>query len=259
MGKQFERLVDIVEKLRMPGGCPWDREQTHKSLLSGLLEESYEFFEAVDADNPQHMCEELGDIMLQVVFHAQIARENKQFDIEAVSEMISDKLIRRHPHVFGDVTAESSQEVLVNWEAIKRTEKGNEHRTSVIDGIPEALPALYKAEKLQKRVARVGFDWPDIKPVLDKVEEEFAEFREALESDDHHHAEEELGDILFALVNVARHKDISAEEALRRTIGKFDRRFRFVEEQFKKTGREMTGAALEEMDVYWEESKKVVG
>lgn len=255
MGTELERLIDIVAKLRAPGGCPWDREQTHKSILSCLLDETYEFFEAVDENDPHKMCEELGDLLLQVVLHAQMASEAKTFTLEDVAKDISDKLIRRHPHVFGDTQVSSSREVLHNWEAIKKNEKGKEHRKYYVDDIPDALPALFRAEKMQRRVAKVGFDWKDIGPVLDKVEEEFHEFREAIEKGDEVNAGEELGDIIFSLVNVARHHNISAEEATRSTTYKFANRFRYIEDRFRELGKDITKATLEELDVYWEESK----
>jgi tetrapyrrole methylase family protein / MazG family protein len=257
MGKEMDRFVDIVAKLRGPGGCPWDREQNNKSILSCLLDEAYEFFEAVDENDNGKMCEELGDLLLQVVLHAQIAKDEGRFNLEDVSKEIADKLVRRHPHVFGDVTVGSSTEVIHNWERIKKDEK--EHRKYLVDDIPDALPALFKAEKIQRRVAKVGFDWKDITPVLDKVEEEFREFRQALEKGDQKNAEEELGDILFALVNVGRHKRISAEDALRVTVKKFAKRFRYIEDKYKELGKDIHKAPLEEMDKYWEESKKVVG
>ncbi len=251
MSSELDRLIDIVAKLRGPDGCPWDREQTHKSILSCLLDESYEFFEAVDENKPHKMCEELGDLLLQVILHAQIAKDNKTFTIEDVARDISDKLIRRHPHVFGTTEVSSSREVLYNWEAIKKSEKGNEHRKYLVDDIPDALPALFRAEKMQRRVAKVGFDWKDVRPVLDKVEEEFSEFRDALLEGNDAHAAEELGDIIFALVNVARHHNISAEEATRSTTYKFARRFRYIEDKFKELGKDIAKASLEEMDVYW--------
>jgi tetrapyrrole methylase family protein/MazG family protein len=259
MSSELERLIDIVAKLRGPDGCPWDREQTHKSILSCLLDESYEFFEAVDENKPHKMCEELGDLLLQVILHAQIAKDNKTFTIDDVARDISDKLIRRHPHVFGNTEVASSREVLYNWEAIKKSEKGNEHRKYLVDDIPDALPALFRAEKMQRRVAKVGFDWKDVRPVLDKVEEEFREFRDALLEGNDAHASEELGDIIFALVNVARHHNISAEEATRSTTYKFARRFRYIEDKFNELGKDISKASLEEMDVYWEESKGIVG
>jgi MazG family protein len=252
----LERLVKIIARLRAPDGCPWDREQTHASILSCLLDETYEFFEAVEEKNDYKIKEELGDLLLQVVLHAQMASEREAFDIQAVANEICEKLIRRHPHVFGNVKAADSVEVLKNWETIKKGEAGKEHRTSLVDDVPAALPALFRAEKIQRRVARVGFDWTDLKPVLDKVEEEFAEFREALESGDQEHAAVELGDILFALVNVARHKKICAEDALRLTITKFEKRFKFIEEHFKKAGKDLHKAKLEDMDKVWEKSKK---
>jgi tetrapyrrole methylase family protein/MazG family protein len=259
METQLDRFVQIIARLRSPEGCPWDREQTHRSILSCLLDEAYEFVDAVDENSGPKMREELGDLLLQIGLHAQMASEENAFDIEDVAREINEKLIRRHPHVFGDVAVGSSDEVSRNWEEIKRREKGKEHRTSVLDGIPKKLPALFRAEKMQKRAAKVGFDWESMGPVLDKVEEEFAEFRAALESDDQHHASEELGDILFALVNVARHKSIHAEEALRGTIHKFERRFRYIEQKMRGNRRKLTEASLEEMDLIWEESKKVVG
>jgi tetrapyrrole methylase family protein / MazG family protein len=257
MGKELDRFVDIVAKLRGPGGCPWDREQNNKSILSCLLDEAYEFFEAVDENDNHKMCEELGDLLLQVVLHAQIAQDEGRFTIEDVSKGIADKLVRRHPHVFGDTKVGSSTEVIHNWERIKKNEK--EHRKYLVDDIPDALPALFKAEKIQRRVAKAGFDWKDITPVLDKVEEEFREFRQALEKGDHKNAEEELGDIMFALVNVGRHKRISAEDALRVTVKKFANRFRYIEDKYKELGRDIHKAPLEEMDKYWEESKKIIG
>jgi len=258
MSKEIDRLVDIVKKLRDPnGGCPWDLEQTHKSILSSFLEEVYEFFEAIDKNDTYEMKEELGDVLVQIVFHAQMASEDNRFDLDAVAKEIADKLVRRHPHVFGDTSVSSTNEVLKNWEDIKRGEAGKEERKYATDGIPKSLPALLRAEKIQKKAARVGFDWPDIAPVLDKVEEEFAEFREALRKGDIENAEEELGDIMFALANVARHKNINAENALRLTIDKFERRFHHVEDSFRKNNSDIKTASLEQMDVYWDEAKKL--
>ncbi len=259
MAGELDRLVRIVAQLRGPQGCPWDREQTHASILSCLVDESYEFIEAVEEHDREHMKEELGDLLLQIALHSQIATEENAFTIEEVAAGINEKLIRRHPHVFGDESVSSVDEVSHNWEEIKRREKSKRRRQSLTDGIPGALPALLRAEKVQKRVARVGFDWADMDPVLDKVEEEFAEFREALHNKDRDHAAEELGDILFALVNVARHCDISAETALRGTIDKFIRRFRFIEEHYRSTGKSMREATLAELDAVWEESKKTIG
>jgi tetrapyrrole methylase family protein/MazG family protein len=258
MGKELDRFIEIVARLRGPGGCPWDREQTHKSLLSCLLDETYEFFEAVEENDDAKMREELGDLLLQVVLHAQMAGEEGNYTIDDVAAGISEKLIRRHPHVFGTTKAASSAEVLHNWETIKKEEKKH-CRRSLVDDIPDAMPALFRAEKMQRRVARVGFDWHDVRPALDKVIEEFNEFKEALASGNQHHAEEELGDIMFALVNVARHHNICAEDALRATVRKFARRFRYIEERFAEKGEDIRTATLEQMDAYWEQSKKVVG
>jgi tetrapyrrole methylase family protein/MazG family protein len=257
MGKELDRLINIVATLRGPNGCLWDKEQTNKSILSCLIDEVYEYFEAVDENNNAKMCEELGDLLLQVVLHAQIAQDESRFTLEDVAREIADKLIRRHPHVFGNTKVKSSKEVIHNWEKIKKDE--NKTRKYLVDDIPNALPALFKAEKVQRRVAKVGFDWPEITPVLDKVEEEFKEFRSALLTNDHKNAEEELGDILFALVNVARHKRISAEDALRVTINKFVKRFKYIEDKYKQMNKDIHNATLEEMDKLWEESKKVVG
>ncbi|MDR3012245.1 MAG: nucleoside triphosphate pyrophosphohydrolase [Chitinispirillales bacterium] len=256
MSKETNRLIDIVAKLRAPNGCPWDREQTHRSILTCLLDEAYEFFEAVDEENDDMMCEELGDLLLQVVLHAQIASEEKRFDIEDVAKKIADKLVRRHPHVFGEEEILSPEETILRWEQIKKSEYGDNRRKYMVDDIPDALPALFRAEKMQRRVAQVGFDWNNPEPALDKVEEEFKEFREALASGDSRHAEEELGDILFALVNVARHHKISAENALRAATYKFAKRFKYVEDRFREKGEDMREAGLKEMDKYWEESKK---
>ncbi len=256
MGKELDRFFEIVAILRGPNGCPWDKEQTNKSILSCLLDEAYEFFEAVDENDNYKMTEELGDLLLQVALHAQIATDDGRFTIEDIAREISDKLIRRHPHVFGTTQVSGSKEVLANWETIKQKEKGKEDRKYLVDGIPVTLPALFRAEKIQRRVARVGFDWESSEPILDKVEEEFGEFREALASGNLLHAEEELGDIIFALVNVARHQNISAEDALRVTNEKFIKRFRYIEDHFNAIGKDIKTATLPELDEVWEQSKK---
>lgn len=256
MSKALDRLIEVVEMLRAPDGCPWDREQTHESILSDMVEEVYEFFEAVENKDRSHMKEELGDVLMQVVFHSQIAKEDNNFTIEDVANEIADKLIRRHPHVFGDLIVDSTETVLTKWEAIKLQEKGKEDRHSILDGIPKGLPALFRAEKLQKKAAKTGFDWPEIAPVLDKVEEEFREFREALTKGDINEATLELGDILFSLVNVARHQNISAEEALRLTNSKFSKRFNYIENHYQYNHEKMKEASLEELDQLWDKSKK---
>jgi tetrapyrrole methylase family protein/MazG family protein len=255
MGKQFDRLVRIIARLRGPKGCPWDREQTHTSLLSCLLDETYEFFEAAEDGDDTRMCEELGDLLLQVVLHARIASEKGTFTIEDAAAGISEKLIRRHPHVFGTVKVKSSDEVLHNWENIKKEEKKH-CRKYLVDDIPDAMPALFRAEKMQRRVARVGFDWKDSRPVFNKVTEEFNEFRRAISRRNRREAEEELGDILFALVNVARHHHICAEDALRAATRKFARRFRYIEDRFAAGGKDLRRATVRQMDKYWEEAKR---
>jgi tetrapyrrole methylase family protein/MazG family protein len=256
MGTQIDRLVELIGRLRGPGGCPWDRKQTHRTLLPCLLEEAYEFIEAAEEDDAAKMREELGDLLLQIVLHCRMAQEAKRFDFEEVARDIGDKIVRRHPHVFGTEKADTAEQVSENWERIKRGEKGKSDRLSILDGIAAALPALMHAEKLQRRAARVGFDWDDLGPVLDKVEEEFGEFRAALARGDTTDAEGELGDILFALVNVARHSGITPEDALRGTNTKFSRRFRFIEERFRREGRRLEEASLQELDEVWEESKR---
>lgn len=256
MSKELERLQKLMAQLRGPGGCPWDREQNHKSILSCLLDETYEFLSAVEENDQELMKEELGDLLLQIVFHSQMAQEKGNFDLEDVARSINDKLIRRHPHVFGTTKVNTSQEVLTNWEIIKKNEKGKESRKSIVDGIEKNLPALFKAEKVQRRVGRVGFDWQEIQPVLEKVEEEFGEFKQALLDNDLDSASEELGDILFALVNVGRHRNICAEYALQNTVEKFCRRFRFIEKRCLEDNVSLKDAPLEVLDTYWEEAKK---
>ncbi len=257
MSKEIDRLIEIVRTLRGRNGCPWDKKQDHRSISSCMLEELYEFFEAVEKGDTTNMREELGDLLLHVLFHARIGEENGTFDAEDIAAHISDKLIRRHPHVFGDQHVASTDEVLHNWEQIKNAEKEKKNRTSALDGVPNALPALLKAEKLQKKAARVGFDWDTSEPVIDKVKEEFREFTEAAAHSDTEHAREELGDLLFSIVNVARHYDFCAEDVLRATTDKFSTRFRYIERRFKQEGKPIEGATLEEMDTYWEESKTI--
>jgi tetrapyrrole methylase family protein/MazG family protein len=254
MGKKLEKLIETVAVLRGPNGCPWDREQTHRSLLPCLLDETYEFFDAVDENDPEKMKEELGDLLLQIALHAQMADESKQFTLEDVAGAITEKLIRRHPHVFGDAHVSGSTEVIHRWEEIKRAEKRD--RKYITDGIPRTLPALFAAEKLQRKVAKVGFDWQYIDGAIDKVEEEFEEFKHELKAGNCDEAEEELGDIMFALVNVARHAHISSEQALRKAVKKFEKRFRYIEDKCRNTGEILSDLSLEQLDSYWEEGKR---
>jgi len=254
-GKEFNRLVEIMGRLRGPGGCPWDAEQTHESLTRYLLEEAYEVIEAIDAGSPEMLREELGDLMLQPVFHAAIAAERGEFSINDVLAGINDKLIRRHPHVFGDQIIESSRAQIENWEKIKKVEKG-ETRKSALSGVPPHLPALLKAQKLTEKAARVGFDWEHVDQVFAKVLEELHEFEETMATRDQERMEAELGDLLFAIVNLGRFLAITPEEALRKTIARFTTRFEHVEESLHRRGRRMTDATLAEMDTLWEEAKR---
>jgi len=253
---QFARLVEIMAQLRAPNGCPWDREQTHQTLRSYLLEETYEALDAVEREDWQGLCEELGDVLLQIVFHAQIAAENGQFTIADVCRGIADKLVHRHPHVFGDAQVHGAEQVVANWERLKREGRaaGTPSR-SALDGIPAQLPALLRAQRVQGRASRVGFDWTDVTGPLDKVEEELAELRRARAEAKPTAIEEEFGDLLFALVNAARFLRVDAEDALRHAVAKFERRFRAVEARFRHQGRELSDASLAEMDAVWEQVK----
>ena len=254
MTEEFSDLVGIMARLRAPGGCPWDREQSREDLKTYLVEETYEVLDAIDRGDPSSLKEELGDLLLQVVFHAQIADEEKSFDIWDVCRAINGKLIGRHPHVFGEVKADTPDQVLKNWEAIKKAERGG--RASSLDGVPKVLPALLKAYRLQQKASRVGFDWKNISDVEGKVDEEWRELKEAAESGRLERVKEELGDYLFAIVNLARFLKVDPEDALQMANEKFTRRFRAVEEEAKGQGRDIHGMALEEMDEIWEEVKK---
>ena len=253
--KGFDRLVKIMHRLRSPGGCPWDAEQTHESLKRYLLEECYEVIEAIDANDPSHLKEELGDLMLQPVFHAAIAAEKGEFTIDDVLDTVCDKLIHRHPHVFGDQIITSADEQVENWERIKKTEKGAE-RKSALAGIPPHLPALMKAQKLTEKAARVGFDWEHVDQVFAKVLEELHELEETLTEGDQARMEAELGDLLFAIVNLGRFLSLNPEQALGKTISRFTQRFGHIEEALHAGGRQMKDASLEEMDLLWEEAKE---
>jgi MazG family protein len=251
---EFARLCQIVARLRAPGGCPWDREQTNESILPQLIEEAYELVEAIRGKDVDHFCEELGDVLLHVVMHAEITREAGQFGIADVLTEISEKLIRRHPHVFAQSDARDSGAVVKQWEAIKRQEKtGDSHYLS---SLPTALPALMRAQKAQKKVARVNFDWTALKDVMAKVDEELGEVKHALESEDADSIRVEIGDLLFAVVNLARKCDIDAEIALQRATDKFRDRFNRVEDELKAKGKQLGEADLAELDAIWEKTKK---
>ena len=253
---RFELLMEIMRKLRGPGGCPWDAEQSHDSLKRYILEEAYEVIEAIDSKDSVHLKEELGDLLLQPVFHAAIAEEKGEFTMDEVLDAISEKLIRRHPHVFGEAVIESSEAQVANWEKIKKEEKGVQ-RKSALSGIPPGLPALMQAQKITEKAARVGFDWEHTDQVFAKVMEELHEFEEAMLSGDQKEMESEMGDLLFAIVNLGRFLTLDPEEALRKTIQRFTKRFSHVEETLHARGVAMQSATLEEMDVLWEEAKKL--
>jgi tetrapyrrole methylase family protein/MazG family protein len=248
--QSFDELIRVMARLRAPDGCPWDREQTHASLRPYLLEEAYEALEAIDAEAWSRLCDELGDVLLQVVFHAQLASERGDFSIEDVCATIVTKLKRRHPHVFADSIADTPDEVIDRWEKLKRQEQGYEDRESALDGVPPAMPALQRAHKLQKRAARAGFDWEDVSGPRAKVDEELREVDEAGPET----VEDEIGDLLFAVVNLARFVDVEPEGALRRATERFGRRFRSVERAAGSEER-LRAMNLAEMDVLWEQAK----
>ncbi|MEA4909648.1 MAG: nucleoside triphosphate pyrophosphohydrolase [Anaerolineaceae bacterium] len=253
----FESFQDIIAHLRAPEGCPWDREQTHQSLRTHLLEETYETIAALDENNLESLKEELGDLLLQIGLHAQIAVEEGEFSMADVIQGISQKLIRRHPHVFGEVQVDSAPELLKNWEKLKeeeRKENPSNHSQGLLDSIPSILPALSQAQKYQERTARVGFDWADIQPVIDKVREELDEVLQA--GDDEARARE-LGDLLFAVVNLVRWYNVDAESTLRETNQRFRQRFRHIEQRAHAQGHNLTDLTLQQMDVFWDEAKKL--
>jgi tetrapyrrole methylase family protein/MazG family protein len=254
---QFETLRHVIAELRGPNGCPWDKEQTHQSLKKYLIEEAYELLDAIDEEDDVHIIEELGDVLLQVMLHAQIGEDEGWFSIDDVIRTLTEKMIRRHPHVFGTVAVEGSDEVLANWEDIKKQEKGNV-RESVLSGIPKGLPGLLKAYELQKKAAKVGFDWDDIQPMLQKVSEEWREFKEEIENKQMNEEKviSEFGDILFALVNVARYYKINPEEAVNKTNKKFLNRFLYIESKVHESNRDIKTYTLEELDALWEEAKR---
>lgn len=246
----FNDLVEVMRILRGDKGCPWDKEQTHESIKKYLVEETYEVLDAIDEKNMHKLCEELGDLLLQVTFHARMAEEKGFFDINDVIKGIIEKMIRRHPHVFGSETLNTSHQVLVKWEEIKDVEQDKPR--PILD-VPKNFPALYRAKKLQQKAARVGFDWPDITGAWDKVSEELRELKDAEAKGVG--IKEELGDVLFAIVNVARFLDIDAEEALQDTNKKFIKRFSYIEEKAKNDNVELKELTLEDMDKYWNEAK----
>lgn len=249
--KNLEELIEVVAKLRAPDGCPWDREQTHNSLRPNMLEEAYEAVDAIDENNMPHLREELGDVLLQVLLHSQIASEHGDFDFEAVAKELKDKLIHRHPHVFGNAKIDNSQDVLKAWDKLKAEEKTE--RKSAMDGLSKSQPALVSAQKISKRAVKVGFEWPNEQSLYDCFYSEIEEFKQAKNENDKAHMEEEYGDILFAAVNLARWNKIDAEQALLKANKKFEKRFRKMEELATKP---LTEYSFEEYDALWKQAKK---
>ena len=241
--------------LRSEDGCPWDKEQTRESLKPFLVEETYEVMEAVDEGDPEKIKEELGDLLFQIIFHCQIAKENGEFNINDVIKTISDKMIKRHPHVFGKEKFETAEDVIKQWEERKKEE--GKFKESILEGIPKGLPSLLRAQRLQARAAKVGFDWQKVEDVFEKLDEELSEFRDALSNKKQQEIEDELGDIFFVLVNISRFVGINPEDALRKTISKFISRFRYIEMKAADAGKSLSDMTLEEMDALWDEAKKL--
>lgn len=251
----FIKFLDTLDALHGPQGCPWDKEQSHQSLRPYVLEEAYEVVEAIDTQNPDNLKEELGDLLLQVLFHSKIASLSQVFGIDDVMEGISEKLIRRHPHVFADTKVKNSTEVRQNWEKIKEEEK-KVKRASILHDIPSSLPALLRAYKIGKKVSKVGFDWPDLKGVLSKVKEEIQELEQGIQNQNQDEILEEMGDLLFSIANLSRFLNVNPEEALRQTNAKFIRRFEFIEKKLREQKKSFDESSLEEMDHLWNEAKK---
>ncbi|MFT4175239.1 MAG: nucleoside triphosphate pyrophosphohydrolase [Luteolibacter sp.] len=249
-GKQLARLRAIMHRLRAPGGCPWDAEQTHRSIVSNLIEEAYETVDAIEREDHEHLKEELGDLLLQVVFHSEIAEEAGRFDLDEVARGISEKLVRRHPHVFSSSEVSTTDGVLQQWDAIKRTEKGDEERP-YLHGVGNGLPALLRANKLQKKAAKVGFDWPVETGVIAKISEELRELQSAIDAQDLSAVEEELGDVLFSVVNLARFRKLDPEVVLAKANRKFETRFAAMEALLKRQGQTLEEAAPEQMENAW--------
>jgi MazG family protein len=272
MPKTFKDLVDLMDRLRSPGGCPWDREQTYATLAPMLLEEAYEAFDALEEareGRPAALREELGDLLFQITFFARVANERGEFNIDDVIEEVHAKMVRRHPHVFGDVEAGDTAEVLRNWEAIKAEEKraagklaGKSEHASILDGVSTKAPALMEAHQISTKVARVGFDWTQIKDIFEKLQEEVDELREAInlhadtkEESDHAHVREEIGDLLFVVTNIARRLNVEPEAALKLSNRKFRRRFKHIEERLREQNRKFEDTNLEELENLWQEAK----
>lgn len=252
----MEDLLQIMRILRAPDGCPWDREQTHQSIRNCFIEETYEAIEAIDTEDPVLLQEELGDVLLQVLFHAQLEQETGRFDFSDVVDGEAKKMVERHPHVFGSVTVGGTEDVLTNWDAIKKKSKDQKTQTEVLQSVSKALPALMRSQKVQQKAAKAGFDWPDVSGALDKVEEETAELREAIHTGGKEACAEELGDLLFSVVNVARFLDANAEQSLSEACEKFIARFQKVETLAQTRDIDMMSAGADELDRLWKEAKR---
>lgn len=262
LGEDFEKLpaidqlVEVMRRLRGPGGCPWDKKQTHASLKKYMIEEGAELMDSIDEGNPDGVCDELGDLLMHITFHSVIAEENDEFSFDDVAKGSVEKMIRRHPHVFGDVKVEHAEEVPGVWEEMKKKE-GRPEKESILDGIPDNLPSLLQAEKVQKRGAEFGFDWDNQLQIIEKIDEEIAEVKEAVVNGNEDYIDEEIGDLLFAVVNLARfRKRDSSDELLRLSIRKFKRRFKFIEKSLVESGKSLETATIDEMEEFWNEAKE---
>jgi len=251
----FDRLVKIMETLRAPGGCPWDAEQTHQSLVKNLIEEAYELADAIDADESEYIMEELGDVLLQVVFHSTLAKEAERFEVADVINYLCDKLVYRHPHVFGDTKVSDAGDVIRNWDRLKRKENGKAKRESILSGVPSSLPALLYALKIQSTASRVGFDWERPDEIREKIDEELAELSAAMDDENSRDIADEIGDILFSVVNLARKLDIDPEAALRRSNRKFVSRFHAIEKTAAQSGKRLSEMPMDEKEAIWQAAK----
>lgn len=252
---ELRDFVDLIAYLRSPKGCPWDREQTHESIRRNLLEEAYEVCEAIDEHDSAHLREELGDLLMQVIFHARMEEELGNWNIDAVADEACKKLVHRHPHVFGSVAAENSEQVLDNWDAIKRADRAQETIASSMEGVSHALPALIRVDKIQHKAAKVGFDWDEVSGAMGKVREETEELQEGIDNNDLENIKEELGDLLFSVVNVARFYNLDCEELLHKACGKFIRRFRYLEDGAAKQGRRLEDMSLRDMERIYQQGR----
>ena len=254
--ESFRKLIEIVDTLMGENGCPWDNVQTRESLKPYLVEETYEVLEALDTNDPDQIKDELGDLLYQILFHSKISSKNNEFDIRDVLDNLKEKMVRRHPHVFKEGQINTPDQVIERWEEIKKEEKTHSNHPSILDSVPKQLPSLLRAQKLQKKAAKEGFDWDEISDVFDKLDEEISEFKSAVLEGKGTDIQSELGDILFVLVNIAKFKKIDAEEALRSTNNKFIKRFQHIEKEVAKQGKTLKETSLEDMERHWQNAKK---